>query len=130
MDKIWIKRAVWIVVAGVAVAAAAWLAWPQAIPADFARVDRGWMEVTVDDDGKTEVRHVCTVSARVAGRGLAIAHPPGEEGVARHVGDHVTANDTVVAMMQPSTPGFLDVRTREEAAAAVAAADAAVKYAE
>lgn len=130
MDKIWIKRAVWIVVAGVALAGAAWLAWPQPIPADFAQVDRGRMEVTVDDDGKTEVRHVYTVSAPIAGRVLRISHPPGDEGVSRHVGDQVTANDTVVAVMQPSTPGFLDVRTREEAAAAVAAADAAVKYAE
>jgi HlyD family secretion protein len=88
------------------------------------------MEVTVDDDGKTEVRHVYTVSAPIPGKVLRISHPPGDEGFSRHVGDSVTANDTVVAVMQPTTPSFLDVRSREEIEAAVTAADAAVKYAE
>jgi len=36
----------------------------------------------------------------------------------------------VVAVMQPTIPNFIDFRSREEAEAAVAAADAAVKYAE
>ncbi len=130
MGNIWIKRAAWMIVAGLALGGTAWLAQPQAVPADIARVDRGPMEVTVDDDGKTEVRHVYTVSAPIAGKVLRISHPVGEQGVSRHVGDQVIANDTVVAVMRPVTPGFLDIRTREEAAAAVAAADAAVKYAE
>jgi HlyD family secretion protein len=59
---------------------------------------------------------------------LRISHPVGEEGISVHVGDQVTANQTVVALMQPTTPGFLDVRSREEAEAAVAAAEAYVKY--
>jgi HlyD family secretion protein len=42
----------------------------------------------------------------------------------------VTADETVVAVMQPTTPSFLDIRLREETEAAVAAADAAVKQAE
>jgi HlyD family secretion protein len=88
------------------------------------------MEVTVDDDGKTEVRHVYTVSAPLAGKVLRISHRPDEEGISRHVGDQVTANETVVAVMQPMMPSFLDFRSREETEAAVAAADAAVKYAE
>jgi HlyD family secretion protein len=88
------------------------------------------MEITVDDDGKTDVRHVYTVSAPIAGKVLRISHPSGAEGFSRHVGDLVTANDTVVAVMQPTTPSFLDVRSRQEIEAAVAAADAAVKYAE
>jgi HlyD family secretion protein len=88
------------------------------------------MEVTVDDDGKTEVRHVYTVSAPIAGKVLRISHPTGEEGISRHVGDQVIANETVVAVMQPTAPSFIDFRSREEAEAAVAAADAAVKYAE
>jgi HlyD family secretion protein len=88
------------------------------------------MEVTVDDDGKTEVRHVYTVSAPISGKVLRISHPPGDHAVSVHVGDAVTANETVVAVMQPTTPSFIDVRSREEAQAAVAAADASVKYAE
>jgi HlyD family secretion protein len=126
----WIKRAVWVLVGALALAGLGWIASPQPVPVDIATVTRGAMEVTVDDDGKTEVRHVYTVSAPIAGKVLRISHPAGDEGVSRHVGDQVTANDTVVAVMQPTTPGFLDVRTREEAAAAVAPADAAVKYAE
>lgn len=130
MGKIGIKRTVWIVLLILGLAGAVWFAWPGPLPVDLASVSRGPMEVTVDDDAKTEVRHVYTVSAPIAGRVLRISHPEGEEGVSRHVGDRVTANETVVAVMQPTTPGFLDIRTREEAAAAVAAADAAVKYAQ
>jgi HlyD family secretion protein len=130
MRTIWIKRAVWAVVFALGLAGLGWFAWPQPIPVDLAAVSRGAMEVTVDDDGKTEVRHVYTVSAPVAGKVLRISHPPGEEGVSRHVGDQVTANETIVAVMQPTAPGFIDFRTREEGEAAVAAADAAVKYAE
>jgi HlyD family secretion protein len=88
------------------------------------------MEVTVDDDGKTNVRHLYTVYAPIAGKVLRISHPPEHQVVSRHVGDAVTADETVVAVMQPSLPGFIDVRSREETTAAVAAADAAVKYAE
>jgi HlyD family secretion protein len=89
------------------------------------------MEVTVNDDGKTRVRHVYTVSAPIAGKVLRISHPLGSEGTfSRHVGDEVKANATVVAVMQPTTPSFVDFRSREEAQAAVAAADAYVKYAE
>jgi HlyD family secretion protein len=130
MRAIWIKRTVWALVAVIVLAGAGWFARPQPVLVDLAGATRGPMDVTVDDDGKTEVRHVYTVSAPIAGKVLRISHPPGDEGVSRHVGDQVIANNTVVAVMQPVTPGFLDIRTREEAAAAVAAADAAVKYAE
>ena len=88
------------------------------------------MEVTVDDEGKTRVRHIYTVSAPIAGKVLRISHPFGDHGISRHVGDQVTADETVVAVMQPMTPSFIDVRSREELEAAVAAADAAVKLAE
>jgi HlyD family secretion protein len=89
------------------------------------------MEVTVDDEAKTRIRHIHTVSAPVTGKVLRISHPFGEQGsISRHVGDQVTANETVVAIMQPTAPGFLDLRMREELQAAAAAAEAAVKLAE
>jgi HlyD family secretion protein len=87
------------------------------------------MEVTVDDDGKTNVRHIYTVSAPIAGKVLRISQRPGEPGPSRHVGDQVSA-ETIVAVMQPITPSFIDFRSREEGTAAVTAAEAAVKYAE
>jgi HlyD family secretion protein len=131
MRKSGLRRFLGALVAAAAVLAAAWLAWPRPVGVDLATVVRGPLEVTVNDDGKTRVRHVYTVSAPIAGKVLRISHPPGEEGaVSRHVGDEVRANDTVVAVMQPATPSFIDFRSREGAQAAVAAADAYVKYAE
>src|SRR6516225_7533629 len=128
MRGIWAKRAGWTVVIGAGLAGLVWYAWPQPALVDVTVVTRGPMEVTVDDDGKTNVRHIYTVSAPIAGKVLRISHPLGEEGVSVHVGDQVTANQTVVAQMQPTSPGFIDVRSREEAQAAIAAAEAYVKY--
>ena len=130
MRNTWTKRVGWILVVALGVAGLAWYAWPQPVLVDLAVVAKGPMEVTVDDDGKTEVRHVYAVSAPISGKVLRISHPPGYEGVSRHVGDQVTAGETVVAVMQPMTPGFVDVRSREQIQAAVAAADASIKQAE
>ncbi len=88
------------------------------------------MEVTVDDDGKTRVRHIYTVYAPIAGTVLRISHPAGQEGVSRHVGDEVTADKTVVAVMQPTAPSFIDVRSREQLEADIAGADAGIRQAE
>ena len=97
--------------------------WPKPIAVDLATVVKGPMEVTVDDEGKTRVRHVYTVSAPIGGKVLRISPP-------RHVGDVVTADETVVAVMQPTVPSFHDARTHEELEAALSAADAAVRLAE
>jgi HlyD family secretion protein len=105
---------------------AIWFAWPRPVGVDLATVIRGPMEVTVEDDGKTHLRHVYTVSAPLAGKLLRIAAHLEDY----HVGDPVTAGETIVAVMQPMVPSFLDVRSRQELEAAVAAADAAVKLAE
>jgi HlyD family secretion protein len=129
MGRIGVKRAGWIFLVVAGVAGLLWFAWSHTVLVDLAVVAKGPMEVTVDDDGKTNVRHIYTVSAPIAGKVLRISQRPGDPGPSRHVGDLVTA-DTVVAVMQPTTPGFIDFRSREEAEAAVAAADAAVKYAE
>ena len=131
MRSIRVRWAGWATAVGVGLAGLVWFTLPQPALVDLAVVTRGPMEVTVNDDGKTHLRHIYTVSAPIAGRVLRISHPHGEEGtVSRHVGDEVRANDTIVAVMQPATPSFIDFRSREEAQAAVAAADAYVKYAE
>ena len=131
MRSIRMRWAGWTIAIGAGLAGLVWLAWPQPALVDLAVVSRGAMEVTVNDDAKTHVRHIYTVSAPVAGKVLRISHPLGSEGAfSRHVGDEVKANTTVVAVMQPTTPSFVDFRSREEAQAAVAAADAYVKYAE
>ena len=117
----WLKRAATSLFLGLAIAGALWFAWPRPLPVDLATVVQGPMEVTVEDEGKTRVRHVYTVSAPITGKVLRIP---------RHVGDQVVADGTVVAVMQATAPGFLDVRSREELQAALAAADAAVGFAE
>ena len=52
-----------------------WFAWPRPIAVDLATVAKGPMEVTVDDEAKTRVRHIYTVSAPIAGKVLRISHP-------------------------------------------------------
>ena len=119
MPGIRIKRIAGLVAVGFAIAGLIWFAWRQPIGVDIATVARGPMEVTVEDDeAKTQVKDVYTVSAPIAGK--VLRNP-------REVGDQVTANETVVAVMQPMRPSFLDVRTREELQAALAAAEAAEK---
>lgn len=121
MRGIWFKRATGALVAAAAIAGIVWFGWPRPVPVDLATVSKGPMEVTVDDEGKTRVRHIYTVSAPIPGKVLRTP---------RHVGDEVIENETVVAVMQPSAPRFIDVRSREELQAAVAAAAAAVDLAE
>ena len=130
MPTNWKKRFAWLAALAVVLVAAAWFAWPRPVLVDLATVSRGPMEVTVDDEGKTNVRHVYTVSAPISGKVLRISHPPGEQGISVHIGDKVKAAETVVAIMQPTVPNFLDVRSREELQAMLTAADAAVTLAE
>jgi HlyD family secretion protein len=126
MRSIWLNRTVGVLVLAAAVGVAAWMIRPRPVPVDLATVSNAAMEVTIDDEAKTHMRHVYTVSAPVAGKVLRISAHLEDH----HVGDPVTADETVVAVMQPMAPSFLDVRSREELQAAVAAAEAAVMLAE
>ncbi len=90
--------------------------WPSSVPVDTARITRGSLRVTVDDEGETRVRHRFVVSAPVAGRVLRIGLEPG---------DRVT-RETVVATFLPAAAVPLDARSRSEAEAAVATARATV----
>ena len=130
MPTNWKNRTAWGLFAALIVAGLIWFAWPQPIAVDLATVTRGSMEVTVDDEGKTRVRHVYTVSAPIAGKVLRISHPHGDQGISIHVGDRVKAAESVVAIMQPTVPSFVDVRSREELQAMLTAADAAITLAE
>lgn len=112
-----------LIAAGLAAAGAAawWVFQPQPVAVDVAAVGRGMLEVTVNDDGRTRIIDVYSVSAPVAG---TVQRTPGS------VGDPVKADETVVAMIRPAAPAFLDARSRSEAQAALAAAEAAVQLAE
>ena len=78
------------------------------------------MIVTIDEEAKTRVRNAYVVSAPVAGRLLRVEVEPG---------DAVTGGETTIARMLPLPPSALDVRTREQARAAVNSADAALRVA-
>jgi len=130
MPAKWTKRIIGASVLAAVAGGLAWFAWPRPVLVDLATVSKGPIEVTADDDGKTHVRHIYTVSAPIAGKVLRISHPLGEQGPSLHVGDEVVANQTVIALMQPTLPGFIDVRSRDQLQAEVLAADAAIQQQE
>jgi HlyD family secretion protein len=94
--------------------------WPQPTMVDLGAVTRGAMTVTIDEEGRTRVAEPYIVSTPVAGRLMRVGVDPGER---------VVRGETVVAHMRPTNPSALDVRTREQAEAAVAAAEAALRVA-
>ena len=130
MQPIWITRVSGGLLAGLLVIGLIVFGWPRPVPVDLGNVVAGQLEVTIDEEAKTRVRHIYTVSAPVAGKVLRISNPPSSERFSLHVGDIVVASETVLAVMQPMAPAFLDTRSREELHAALAAADAAIKLAE
>ncbi len=91
----------------------AYAALPKPVPVDLVPVVRGAMEVTVDEDGKTRVRDRYTVSSPLGGRLFRIELDPG---------DRVEAGKTLVAVLEPAVPDFLDVRTEMQLEAHVKAA--------
>jgi HlyD family secretion protein len=93
---------------------------PRPVPVDFAQVTRGRLTVTIDEEGETRVRDVFALSAPVAGRARRIEV---------EVGDPVVAGKTIVAEIEPVDPTLLDVRSKQEAEAAVRAAQAELDFA-
>jgi len=114
MTKRLIKTAL---VIAIVLAVGFWAFRPGAVPADFATVGRGPLQVTVNEEGRTRVRDRYIVSAPLPGRMTRIELEPG---------DPVVAGKTVVARFQPSDPALLDVRTRAELEARVKAAESAL----
>jgi HlyD family secretion protein len=90
------------------------------VPVDLIEVISAPMQVTIDADGKTRIRDLFEVAAPIAGTALRAP-------VA--VGDPVVAGETVVARVEPATPTLLDARSRAQAEAAVAEAEAALDVA-
>lgn len=106
-----------------AVLIAAFLAfsfWPRPVLVDIGAVTRGPMTVTIDEEAKTRVRDSYVISAPVNGRLLRVGIDPGAE---------VEKDQTIVAEMTPVFPEALDIRTREQAEAAVEAARAGLSLA-
>ncbi|MCB1503165.1 MAG: HlyD family efflux transporter periplasmic adaptor subunit [Bauldia sp.] len=117
----WIKRIIALLVFALIAAGLVYALRPQPVAVDVASLDRGPMEVTIDEEGIARIRDIFRVSAPIPGR---------VERLPVDVGDTVETNRTVVAAIHPVDPPLLDVRTRRELEAAVEAAKAAVTLAQ
>lgn len=98
--------------------AGVWAFRPDPLRVDLVTVRAGPMQVTVAAEGITRVREPYLVTAPTTGN---TTRSPVQ------VGDPVVAGETVVAVIQPAEPAFLDARARAQAQAAVAEAAAAVR---
>ena len=94
--------------------------WPRPMMVDMGQVTRAAMRLTINEEGRTRVRDAYIVSTPVAGQLQRVTVQPG---------DQVIRGETIVANMRPTNPAALDVRNREQAIAAVNAAEAALRVA-
>lgn len=121
MSGLTMKRIVLTVIVLLAVAAAAWALRPQPVPVDIAVIGSGPMEVTVEDEATTRIRNVYTVSAPVGGK---------TQRSPRRVGDSVKGGETILAVIEPGDPGFLDIRTQRVSEAQIEGIRAGINLAE
>lgn len=116
----WVRR----VLFGLAVIAVAVLAIraarPKPLPVDAAKIARGGLRVTVTGSGKTRVKDRYVLSAPLAGDMPRLELRPG---------DAVEAGSVLLAIA-PSAPPLLDDRSRAQATAKLAAANAAKSLAD
>lgn len=120
MGRTWRKRIAWAALAAGAAALIAWGFWPNPVPVDTAAISRGDVFVSIEEEGRSQVKEVYRVSSPIAG---TVQRSPVE------VGDNVTESATVVASVLPSVPGFLDARSVQVNQAVVKAAEASLELA-
>ncbi|MFM1815901.1 MAG: hypothetical protein RLZ98_2596 [Pseudomonadota bacterium] len=92
---------------------------PTPVPVDLATVQKGGLEVTIDEEGVTQVREIYTISAPIMG---LVSRAP------LQIGDPVEKDRTVVASIHPTDPSFLDERSTRIATARMQAAEAALQF--
>lgn len=115
-----LRRLITLLVLAAVVAAVIWALWPKPVPVETAQVARHDIEITVEEEGKSRIRDVFTVSAPTGGQMLRVN---------LDAGDPVVKGMTVVASIKPADPALLDARTRRVAEASVELARAAVDLA-
>ena len=116
------QRKRWILVFALLAAIALGIGYaflPNAVPVETAKVAKGKLAVTVQEEGKTRVKDRFTVSSPVAGIAGRID---------LEVGERVSRGQALVTI-EPAPPPFLDLRRLEGAQAKVDAARAAVESA-
>ena len=111
------KRRRWPYVAGLLFVALVVVGfWPRAIPVEMASVRSGPLQVTIDEEGQTRVKHRYVVASPIAGQLRRIELKPGAR---------VEAGETVLAVLETSGADLLDARSLAQAEARVRAAEAA-----
>ncbi|GAA4455244.1 efflux RND transporter periplasmic adaptor subunit [Novipirellula rosea] len=118
--KFSLKTLLWGIMIVAAIMATIFAMFPKPIEVDSATAVIGNLQVTVQEDGKTRIREKYIVSAPVMGRVSRIE---------LDAGDHCS-EETLLAVILPSVPAFLDARAQAEATARVQAARAALQRAE
>ena len=117
MNAKWRRTIFWLIILFLLLAGLFIAFRPQPVAVDLAKVQRGPLIVTVEEEGETRIRDVYVLSAPVNGHMLRID---------AEVGDNVKAAETLIAQIEPLDPEFLDFRSEEEARAAVKAAEASL----
>jgi HlyD family secretion protein len=77
--------------------------WPKPVPVETARVERGNLRATVNEEGKTRIKQRYVISVPVAGQLRRLQFKAGAE---------IKAGETVLAIIDPVSPTLLDARTR------------------
>ena len=113
------KRTIYIVLAVGAVALVGLSMRPHPLPVDAAPLTRGPLRVTLDEEGRTQVKRRYVVSAPLTGKLLRIE---------LKAGDRVNEG-TVLARLVPADAPLLDPRARAEQQARLHASEAAVAQA-
>lgn len=109
------RHGYWLLLAVAAVAAFAFALRPRPVKVEVTPAVKGLFEQSIDKDGKTRVRERYTVSAPLAGR---------LQRIRLKAGDAVRQGE-LVAVIVPSAPALLDVRTERELHERLGAAEAA-----
>jgi HlyD family secretion protein len=106
----------WVIGGAVVVALLVQALGPEVLEVDIVEATRAPMRVTLDEEGRTRVRDVFTLTAPVTGTVSRITLEPGD----------VVTGGQAVATIRPASPALLDARTRTELRAQVEAARAAL----
>jgi HlyD family secretion protein len=114
------KRLLWILIGAGSLGLLAVAMRPRPLPVDAAPLTRGPMRVTLDEEGRTQVKRRYLISAPLAGKLLRVE---------LKAGDHVNEG-TVLARLVPLDAPLLDPRTRAEQEARLHASEAAMAQAQ
>lgn len=117
----WLRRMAVLAVAAGVVALIVVALLPKPVGVDLATIQRGQLQVTVDEDGQTRIKDRYVVSTPLSGRLLRIG---------LDVGDSVLAGESVLARIQPTDPELLDPRAVAQAQARVKSAQARLAQAQ